>query len=170
MKSSEELFKGTDWRITLDTAPLPDGREKKAEIAHRADSANILAFVRENIVLLLREYRAIHGEYFWMLPGGRINKEIDKTEGARREFREETGYDARDFKYFFTTILSESVDLNSHIFVAQDLFPSSLEKDHDEIIEVHEVELEEALKLVLSQPKIHAPSAIALQRWIMENK
>jgi 8-oxo-dGTP pyrophosphatase MutT (NUDIX family) len=166
----EQLFSAHGWTVTLEEAPLPDGRVKKIARVHRADSSHILAFDNAKNVLLLREFRPFYGEYIWMLPSGRVDKETDMHEGAQRELREETGFRAAKMKHLWTVHHSESLAFANHIFLARDLIEDPLEQDHDELIEVHRMYPEEALEKVLASPKVHLPSAYALLRYLREKE
>jgi len=165
----EELFNQHGWSVTLETAPLPDGREKKGVRIHRIDNAaHVIAFKTPDTILMLRQFRPFYGEYLWELPGGKVDKTGDLEEGARRELREETGFDARSIEYFCSANFSDSIDITNHYFIARDVFESPLPQDIDELIEVHELSLEEALQKVLSSPKTHLGSAYALLRYMKE--
>lgn len=158
----ETIFEDHGWKITMESASLPDGRTKKTARIHRTDSGHVIAFSKPGTILLLREFRPFYGEYLWMIPSGRIDKESDIAEGARRELREETGYDADEFEFLCTANHSESWVSANHVFVARKLKKSPLPQDADEMIEVHEVPIEEALDRILASPKVHLPSAYAL--------
>lgn len=161
----EELFSGYGWTVRLESASLPDGRIKKAARVHRADSVHILSFHADETILLLREYRPYYGEYIWMLPSGRVDKESDIVEAAQRELREETGYAAGKIELYFTARHSESIVMANHVFIARDLTMSPLPQDVDELIGVHTMHLPEALEKVLASPIVHALSALALLRY-----
>ncbi len=168
--TSEELFNQFDWRVTLDTAPLPDGRIKKSVRVHRNDSVHIIAFKTPGTILMLREFRAFYGEYIWMLPSGKADKEADLLVAAHRELREETGFDAKDLKKYCTGNLSDSIVITNHIYVGHGLFESPLEQDHDELIEVHEMPFDEAIQKVLTSSKVHMVSAYGLLRYAFERR
>jgi ADP-ribose pyrophosphatase len=162
----ETLFDDLGWKITLEEASLPNGKIKKTARVHRADTVTMIAEIRPGTVLLLREFRPYYGEYLWMLPSGRIDKESDMTVAAQRELQEETGYRAAYLQHLWTANLSESLILTNHFFYAKDLTPDPLPQDDDELMEVHEVEIDEALARIESSPKVHLPSAYALRRFI----
>lgn len=161
-----ELFSGGGWRVVQESAHLPDGRVKEAARVERADSVHIIAFIGERRILLLREFRPFYGVYIWMLPGGRADKEMDLPEAAKRELQEETGYRAGDLTHYSTTNHSESLKMSNHIFLAQNLTKAPLPQDADELIEVHEVPIKEALDRILGSEKIHTPSAFALLQYL----
>jgi ADP-ribose pyrophosphatase len=166
----ETLFDGFGWKVTMEEASLPNGKKKKTARVHRADTVTMIAEIRPGTILLLREYRPYYGEYLWMLPSGRIDKETDMTIAAQRELQEETGYRAATLKHLWTANVSESLVLTNHFFYASDLTPDPLPQDDDELMEVHEYSVEEALTLIESSPKVHLPSAYALRRYRGEKK
>jgi len=161
----EELFNQFGWRLTLETAQLPDGREKKSVRVYRCDSVHILAFKTPETILLLREFRPFYQEYIYMLPSGKVDKEVDRTAAAHRELREETGYDAYSLDLFGSINLTDSIVITNHLFIAKDLYQSPLEQDDDELIEVHECPIDDAIEKVLNSPKVHSPSAVALLKY-----
>ncbi len=170
MKTLEELFSGYEWRVTLDEASLPDGRVKKTARIHRCDTVHIIAFKEQDTILLLREFRPFYGQYVWMLPTGRVNKETDHAKAAQRELQEETGHRAEVIEYYASSRHSETFDSANHVYIAKNLTRSPLPQDEDELIEVHELPYEEALEKVLSSPVVHTASAYALLRYDREKR
>ncbi len=164
----EELYKDKDWQILVDTAPLPDGREKRVPRVKRADSAHVLAFNDDGTILLIREYRPYYHAHIWMLPSGRIDKEGDIQEGAQRELREETGFRAHSLEYLWSANHSESIIMTNHFFLARDLSPDPLPQDEDETIEVHAMSVNEALQKIHESEKTHLASAYGLLRFVSE--
>lgn len=164
----ETLYEGFGWKVTMEEAPLPNGRVKKGARVHRKDdSAQVIAHVSSSTILVLREFRAFHGAYIWMLPGGKVAKE-NIIDGMQRELQEETGYRAASMTHLWTSNVSDSLGFSHHVFLADDLARDPLPQDDDELMEVHEVEIHEALKRIESSPKVHLPSAYALRRYIDE--
>jgi len=164
-----ELFNAHGWKITLDSASLPDGREEKMVRVHRCDAVHIIPISSEGNIVMIREFRPFYGTYIWMIPSGKVDKEHDIEEAAQRELREETGYFAKDLKHYCTTHFSEAIDKANHIFIARDLHHDPLPQDECELIEVHEVPLEEAIENVLGSEYVHTTSAYALLRYAREN-
>lgn len=162
----EELYNDHDWQILLDSAPLPDGREKRVARVKRPDSVHLLAFTDEGKVLMLREYRPFYKNYIWMIPSGRVDKETDLEMAAQRELQEETGFRAEQITFFAKTNYSESVIATNYIYLAKDLHSDPLPQDEDEEIEVHECSLEQALDNVLDSDVIHTASAFALLHYM----
>ncbi len=163
---SQELFSGHGIRVTLDTAELPDGTKKTVARAHRADVAHILAFTAEGKMLLLKEFRPFFGAHIWMIPSGHVDRETDITEAAQRELREETGYRAETLTHVATAGIAERLVTQNHFFLASGLVHDPLPQDEDERIEVHEVDPDEALRLIRSSKVVHLASEYAVLRYL----
>jgi ADP-ribose pyrophosphatase len=87
----------SDWlSITLDKIELPDGRIiDDFELMHYTHEAvGIVAVNSQDEILLVRAYRYLHDSVDWEIPGGIVEPGENHTDAARREFLEETGYEA----------------------------------------------------------------------------
>jgi ADP-ribose pyrophosphatase len=164
-----DLYSGHGWRVTLEKAALPDGKEKESVRIYRPDAVFIVAKKDAKNILLLREYRPFLNSYVWALPAGRIDKEADMLVAAHRELQEETGYKAAKMDFICSLYTTETISMQHHIFFADELTPSPLPKDEDEFIEVHECTPEEALKKIETSDWINGPSAYAIRRFLGEN-
>ena len=169
MSVLQTLYDDGTWSVLLEEATLPDGRTKKVTRVHRCDSAHILAFTDAGKVLMLREYRPYYGQWIWMIPSGRVDKEADIAVAARRELREETGFDATSIEPLWQFQSSESIVTKNHVFLARGLRRSPLPQDDDELMETHECTVDEAIANVLQSPVVHTLSAAALLRWKNES-
>ncbi|MDD4319785.1 MAG: NUDIX hydrolase [Candidatus Peribacteraceae bacterium] len=166
--SSEELYAGHGWRLTLDTAPLPDGRVKSSGRAHRSNTVHILAFPTDDTVLLLREFRPFYGRYVWLIPSGKADKEQDVDAAAQRELREETGFRSKDLRFYCMARYTDALEAKNHIYIARQLVKDPLPQDESELIEVHEVRLQDAIDRVLHDDFAHLATAYALLRYERE--
>ncbi|OIO52974.1 hypothetical protein AUJ46_06130 [Candidatus Peregrinibacteria bacterium CG1_02_54_53] len=165
----KELYSGHGWHVTLEEAPLPNGKTKTIARVRRCDTAHVIAITERGNVLLLREYRPFFGGYIWMLPTGRVNKEPDPKTAALRELQEETGYRAEEITFLCSGNHSEGFPTMNHIFVAGKLTHDPLPQDETELIEVHECSVAEAIDKVCSESHVHMPSAYGLLRYAREN-
>lgn len=161
----QDLYDGHGWKLTLEEAPLPDGRSKQMVRVQRADTVHIIAEPAEGRVLLLREYRPFYGSYVWMLPSGKVDKEHDHAVAAQRELQEETGMRAAHLQHYCTCYPAESISIARHLYIASNLTPDPLPQDATELIEVHDLPLEEAIEHVLGDDHLHDVSAFGLLRF-----
>lgn len=166
----KELFNENGWLITQeDSSPTPEGKIVTTVRANTSDSASIIAFTKDGKILLLREYRPFWGCYVWMLPSGKVDKESDNVLAAQRELQEETGFRANRINKYFSADYAERIKFQTHIYIASDLEEDPLPKDEDELIEVHEVQFQDAIDKVLGSPRVHMASAYALMRYAREH-
>lgn len=100
-----------------------------------------------------------------MLPSGHVDKETSIEIAAQRELQEETGFQASELSYFCSANHSESLMNTNHFFIGRKLSPAPLKKDDDEFIEVHAVDLDEAIQKVFSSEKVHMASTYGLLRY-----
>ena len=163
------LFEDEQWKILKEDASLPDGRRTTWVRIHRCEAVNVLPFKDPETILLLREYRPFWAEWCWMIPSGKVDKETDLIEAAQRELREESGYRAEKLEPWFTTTHSESLAYSNHVFIARDLKRDPLDQDHDELIEVHEVPIRQAIEDVSKNHYKHTMTAYTLLRYGMEH-
>jgi ADP-ribose diphosphatase len=99
-------------------------------------SVMIVALEGKN-VLLTREYCCGTHRYELGLPRGRIDAGETALVAAQRELQEETGYGARQLHMLRTLALAPTYMSHViHIVLAQELYPSRLEGDEPEPIEV----------------------------------
>lgn len=123
----------------------------------------VVAMLDADTVLMIREYGAgVHG-YELGLPKGSVEADETLEQGALRELQEETGYGAREFRVLKTVTLSPGyMGHRLAIVLARDLFPSRLEGDEPEPIEVVPMPLSRLEEWVWREDLTEARSIAAL--------
>lgn len=82
--------------VHRDLVRMPDGTTHEREFVHHFDAVAVVPLLDDGSVLLLKQYRHPIGRYVLEIPAGKLDVEgEDPEEAARRELREEVGYDAR---------------------------------------------------------------------------
>jgi len=87
--------------------------------------------VHNDELILVREYGAGIGDYYLSFPKGTIESNESVTDAANRELQEEAGFAARRLDILRQLALSPS-----YMVLARDLYPSQLEGDEPEPLEV----------------------------------
>ena len=106
-------------------------------ITHGLGAVIIVPMVDEETVLLIREYAVGLHHYELGLPKGRLERGESVLEGALRELQEETGYGARELTEVTELSLAPGYMTHiTHVVLARDLYPSRLEGDEPEELEV----------------------------------
>lgn len=109
------------FEIRRDDVRLPDGTETDYHYLTEPASVVILPFTAEGEVVVTDEWRQTVGRVDYGLPVGGLEPEDESVAaGARRELREETGYEADDVAQFLTAEPANGVaDSVLHYFVAR---------------------------------------------------
>lgn len=100
--ASSVAFAGHLLTLRVDTVRLASGRESRREIVEHPGAVVILATTPTGEVLLLEHFRLAAGRSLLELPAGLREPGETPEATARRELREETGYDTAGV----TTVLS----------------------------------------------------------------
>ncbi len=72
----------------------PSGAEAKFFVANMPDWVNVLAFTADDELVLIRQFRQGTDTITLEIPGGVLDDGESFVDAARRELREETGYEA----------------------------------------------------------------------------
>lgn len=98
-EESTGIFNGRIITVHEDTVQLVDGTQAKREIVDHNGGVAIIGLTEEGEVLLVRQFRAPYKEVLFEIPAGKLEKGEDPFEAAKREFQEECGCTAVNFKY-----------------------------------------------------------------------
>ena len=134
---SEIVFACPVFKAEHAQVELPDGTVEDRWYAVKNDAVGIVALNSDGKILLTREYRSASQELHWRIPAGGLKDGELPEEGARRELREETGYDAEEFELLIERKFPSGwVKQTSHFFLAKNLYNSPLESNEFEDIEI----------------------------------
>jgi ADP-ribose pyrophosphatase len=143
------IKKGRVFEFYTENITLPNGVNIDMEIIRHPGAAAIVPMVDDQTVLLLRQYRHAVGGFIWEIPAGTLDPQEDAGRCARRELTEETGYTARHFdKLAEITPLPAYSDERIHLFMATGLTKAAQHLDPDELLSVHPLNLNLALKMI----------------------
>lgn len=147
--SRKSIFKGRKLELVLDTVTLPNGRDVERELVLHPGAVVIVPLVRPGVLLLLKQYRHAVGDELYELPAGTLEPDEPPETCAARELVEETGFRAASLR-MLTSFWSSPGILREkmHLFLAQDLEQTGQDLDADEMIEVQEVTLQDAIEMV----------------------
>ncbi len=123
----------------------------------------VVPIQNDNTLLLVREYAVGIEDYTLAFPKGLIDKGETPEQAANRELQEEIGFGARDIQ------MVASLDVNpgytnqgTHFLIARDLYPSQLEGDEPEPLEVVSWPLDKLNELMKHPEFTEARSVAAL--------
>ncbi|WP_425511152.1 ADP compounds hydrolase NudE [sulfur-oxidizing endosymbiont of Gigantopelta aegis] len=97
----------------------------------------LVVAVQGDSFLMVREYGVGVEGYELMFPKGRIENDEPILEAANRELQEEVGYAAKELTLIKSMTLAPGyMGHQTHVVLAEDLYPATLEGDEPEPLEV----------------------------------
>jgi ADP-ribose pyrophosphatase len=151
---SQVVFEGPLFRVFHDHLIDPSGKESTRDVIRHNGSVVILGILegkkkKDPWIVIERQYRHAAGQYLWELPAGKLEPGEAPLDGAKREFSEETGYQAKKWSplveyYASPGFLGESMK----IFLAEGLIAGDAHPEEDENIDFRVVKLHEVLEMI----------------------
>jgi ADP-ribose pyrophosphatase len=156
---SKLVFKGRLINVRVDTVQLPNGRVSTREVVEHKGAVCVVPLLDHEQVVMVKQYRQPVGKVLLELPAGTLDKGEDPEECARRELVEEVGYYPQKLTKMFHSYLAPGYSTEMlHTYLAEDLQPTSENRDADEFIEVVTVNLRQAVDMIRSGEIIDAKS------------
>ena len=174
--SSERIYEGKVINLKVDEVTLPNGHTSKRELIEHPGAVAILAITPDNKIIMVEQYRKALERSIIEVPAGKLEKGEAPATTAMRELEEETGYTAESLELIQSFSTSPGfADEVIHLFLAEGLRKAELGAvlDDDEFVELLEVSIEEAEKMMQDNRIFDAKTAFAVlwakQRLSIEN-
>ena len=140
-----------------------NGHETTLELLEHPGASAVVPFLSRDRIVLLRQYRLAASGVIWEIPAGKLDAGEAPDVCAERELQEETGYRARRIVRTGSILTAPGfTDERIHLFCAFDLEPGETAQEPNEMIEVHEVELERAFDMIASGEIVDAKTVTGL--------
>ncbi len=162
--STREVYKNPWTRVREDIAEMPNGRTTIYGVIECGHCVGVLPLLDNDHVVLVRQYRYVFGEnQRWEMPTGGVKKGESYEDAARRECREEVGYDAAHLQHISTYYTSKSIVQEvAHLYIGTGLTPMQDAPDETEFMEVAVFSFEQALQMVIDSEIRDGMSVIAI--------
>ncbi len=162
--STKQIYSGKVLKLDLDTIALPNGRTTELEILRHPGASAVVPLKEDGSVVLIRQLRHAAGGFIYEIPAGKLDPKEDPKDCAARELEEEVGYRAGSLE-LLTSIWTAPgfTDEVIHIYLGTHLEVGKQNLDQDEILEIVEWPLEEAMAKVLDGTIRDAKTIIGLQ-------
>ena len=146
---SVTLHKGRIFRLVRENVTLENGVTIDFDIIRHPGAAAIVPLTENNTLLMIKQYRHAVGDFIWEIPAGTLDPDETPLQCAKRELIEETGFSAKTWrKLGKITPLPGYSNERIHIFLATDLTPAGQNLDIDEILHVHKISFDKAVKMI----------------------
>jgi ADP-ribose pyrophosphatase len=135
--SSKELLKNKLFTVVDEVAHDSGGFEIYRSIIRHPGSAVMMAVDEKDRILLVKQFRLPAEKDLWELPAGRIDPGEKPLQAAKRELREETGYQAKKWVKLISYWASPGyVAEKMNLFLALELTAGEQQPMEDERIEI----------------------------------
>ena len=162
--ASELIFDGRILHLYRDDIELPNGKPAERELIRHIGAVCVIPVTDDGCAVMERQFRYPVGEVLLEIPAGKLDsKDEDHVEAARRELREETGYEAAEMiplgKFYPACAYSDEA---IWMYLAKGLTKGERHPDEDEFLDVELIPLKDLVPMVLNGEVPDAKTQIAI--------
>jgi ADP-ribose pyrophosphatase len=161
---TRNIYTGKVVTLNVDRVTLPNGVEVELETIRHPGAAAVVPMKDDGTVVLIRQFRHAAGGYIFEIPAGKLHSNEDPLDCAARELEEEIGYRAATFELLSSIFTAPGfADEVIHLYHATGLTQGRQQLDQDEVLEVVEMPLKEAIQGILDGRIRDAKTIVGLQ-------
>ena len=165
-RGGEVLLRGNFLHVRRDEVLLPSGKTATREYIVHPGAVAVVPLLDDGRVLLERQYRYPLGRVMLEIPAGKLDTGEDPWACGRRELREETGYQAREWARAGQIHNAAAYcDEVIHLWFARGLTLGPRQLDDGEFIDLMPVAEDEFERLAASGAITDVKTLIGLQ-WL----
>jgi ADP-ribose pyrophosphatase len=158
------IYTGKVVTLNVDTVQLPNGVTIDLETIRHPGAAAVVPIKDDGTVVLIRQFRHAAGGFIYEIPAGKLSPGEDPLHCAARELEEEVGYRASSFDLLSSIFTAPGfADEVIHVYKATGLIEGRQQLDPDEVLEIVEMPLSEAISRVEDGTIRDAKTIVGLQ-------
>ncbi len=143
------VIKNNYWSYFLDNFEIENEQNGEYHYVHTFGSTMVIPVTSENKIILTNQFRYLHQKESLEFPCGSVEENLSFVENAKKELREETGFDAKELIFVGEFAPYSGVsDEMCYVYIGLDLFHSPLPHDETEEINLSFHTFEEVNKLL----------------------
>lgn len=163
--STKPIFNGKIITLQVDQVRLPNGQTASREIVRHPGAVAVIALLDDKM-LVVEQYRKPLERNQVEIPAGKLDAGEDPLEAAKRELKEETGYEAGSIRLISSFATSPGfADEVIHLYLAEELIAGEAHLDEDEFLDCEAITLEEAERYMAEQRIGDAKTIMAVYAW-----
>ncbi|MBA5869757.1 MAG: NUDIX domain-containing protein [Nitrospira sp. CR2.1] len=166
------IYHGKVVTLNVDTVCLPNGHTIDLEVIRHPGAAAVVPMKADGTVVMIRQFRHAANGFIYEIPAGKLHPKEDPLDCAARELEEEIGYRAGHFELLSSIFTAPGfADEVIHVYVATALTRGTQNLDQDEVLEVVEMPLREAIAKIEDGTIRDAKTIVGLQAvYIRQNQ
>jgi ADP-ribose pyrophosphatase len=161
---TRHIYAGKVVTLNIDTVQLPNGEMVELETIRHPGAAAVVPVKDDGTVVLIRQFRHAAGGFIYEIPAGKLHPGEDPLHCASRELEEEVGYRAASFELLSSIFTAPGfADEVIHVYKATGLTKGRQQLDRDEVLDVIEMPLAEAVAKIEDGTIRDAKTIVGLQ-------
>jgi ADP-ribose pyrophosphatase len=162
--SIRNIYSGKVITLNIDTVTLPNGVTVDLEVVRHPGAAAVVPLKENGTVVLIKQFRHAAGGFIYEIPAGKLHPGEDPKDCAARELEEEIGYQAGKLDLLSSIFTAPGfTDEVIHVYMATGLTKGRQQLDRDEVLEIVEVPLQEAIEMIDKGTIRDAKTMVGLQ-------
>jgi len=162
--NTRNIYSGKIITLNIDTVTLPNGVTIDLEMVRHPGAAAVVPLKDNGTVVLIKQFRHAAGGFIYEIPAGKLHPGEDPRDCAARELEEEIGYQPGKLELLSSIFTAPGfTDEVIHIYKATSMTKGRQHLDRDEVLEVVEVSLQEAIEMIHAGTIRDAKTMVGLQ-------
>jgi ADP-ribose pyrophosphatase len=164
------IYTGKVVTLNVDRVQLPNGVTVELETIRHPGAAAVVPLKDNGAIVLIRQFRHAAGGFIYEIPAGKLHPGENPLLCASRELEEEVGYRAASFELLSSIFTAPGfADEVIHIYLGTGLTKGRQQLDRDEVLEVIEMPLSDAVKKIEDGTIRDAKTIVGLQTVYLRN-
>lgn len=160
----KHIFKGKVISVNIDTVILPNGVTVDLEMVRHPGAAAVVPVKDDGTVILIKQFRHAAGGFIYEIPAGKLHPGENPKDCAARELEEEIGFQAGHLELLSSIFTAPGfTDEVIHIYHATGLTTGRQQLDRDEVLEIVEMPLKDAITMIQTGTIRDAKTMVGLQ-------
>ena len=156
--------------LNIETVTLPNGLTVDLEVIRHPGAAAVVPMKNAGTVILIKQFRHAANGFIYEIPAGKLHPGEDPFHCAARELEEEIGYRSDRFELLSSILTAPGfADEIIHVYKATNLTKGMQQLDQDEVLEVVEISLPDAIKKIEDGTIRDAKTIVGLQAVFIQS-